>query len=282
MTSMPLRSPSSTDAEAPGSRADRRERTQAVALMYHAVSRDDGHRYDPHYTIQEAAFGEQLGRIRAHAGHACSAREWLEGRSHAQVLLTFDDGLASDHQVALPMLAAHGMTADFFVNPATVGRPGYVGWEALREMAAAGMSIQSHGYDHVHFTKLDPASLRESLYRARLQIEDRLGIEVTLLAPPGGRMPAGLAETARAVGYRHVLCSRPGILHAHDDRMPLPRMAVTAGMSARKFEGWITARPPAIAGARLRYGLLQLAKRTIGDARYERLRTSALPDRHVQ
>ena len=276
MTSMPLRSPSPTDAEPASGKGARQQHAQAVALMYHAVSRGGDHRYDPRYTVPERVFGEQLGTIRARVGGACSARDWLGGHRSANVLLTFDDGLASDHEVSLPILATHGMTADFFVNPATVGRPGHVGWEALREMSAAGMSIQSHGYDHVHFTSMDPATLRESLYRARLQIEDRLGTAVTLLAPPGGRMPAGLAETARTAGYQHVLCSRPGVLHADQSHMPLPRMAVTAGLPARTFAGWITARPAKITGARLRYGLLQAARAVIGDARYERLRAGAL------
>ncbi|RZA20391.1 MAG: polysaccharide deacetylase family protein [Lysobacteraceae bacterium] len=275
MTSTPLRSPSPTDAEA-AAVGGQAARQRAIALMYHALSQDHDRPHDPHYTVSECVFDHQLGTIRARVGDACSARDWLEGGRPAKVLLTFDDGLASDHQVALPILAAHGMTADFFVNPATVGRPGYVGWEALREMSAAGMSVQSHGYDHVHFTRMDPATLRESLYRARVLIEDRLGTAVTLLAPPGGRMPARLAETARAAGYRHLLCSRPGVLDARDRHMPLPRMAVTAGLPARRFEDWITARPAAIAGARLRYGVLQLAKRMIGDARYERLRADAL------
>jgi len=244
--------------------------------MYHAVSRGEDARHDPHYTVAEHAFARQLDVIRARAGGACSTRDWLDGHRSGKVLLTFDDGLASDHQVALPLLAAHGMTADFFVNPATVGRPGYVGWDSLREMSAMGMSIQSHGHDHVYLTVLGPSMLRESLYRARVQIEDRLGIAVTLLAPPGGRMPIRLVATAREAGYSHVLCSRPGVIHADDRHAPLPRMAVTAGLPARRFEGWVTARPASIVAARLRYDVLHCAKRMIGDARYERLRAEVL------
>lgn len=245
--------------------------------MYHAISRSDAHTNDPHYTVLQGVFSEHLGRIRELAGGACSARDWLSGADHTSVIMTFDDGLASDHQVALPLLVMNGITADFFVNPATVGQPGYVGWESLKEMVAAGMSVQSHGYDHTYLTSISPKDQRENLYRARVLIEDKLGVEVSLLAPPGGRMPSNLVETARSAGYRHVMCSRPGVLRSiHNNRSPMPRMAVTSGLSARTFEEWVTAQPVAIAVACFRYGALGLAKRVVGDARYERIRKDAM------
>src|SRR5690606_41569288 len=95
-------------------------------------------------------------------------------------------------------------------------------------MDAAGMSIQSHGYDHVYLTDLDPDTLRERLHAARLRIEDGVGAADTLLAPPGGRMPAGLAATAGQCGYRHVLSSRPGRIRAARHPAELPRLAVSA------------------------------------------------------
>lgn len=251
----------------------------AVALMYHALSDDEVPRgQDPHYTLGERRFRAQLRLIAGHGGGGC-ARDWLAGRHAHRVLLTFDDGHASNHRHAFPALAEAGMRADFFVNPANVGKPGYAGWSDLREMSAAGMSIQSHGYDHVYLTGLDPRTLRDRLYAARIAIEDQVGTCVTLLAPPGGRMPSGLAGVARQCGYHHVLSSRPGRIVADRKSRILPRMPVTSSLDERRFGAWIAGNPLAIAREQLRYGTLSLAKRLLGDSRYERVRMHALDGR---
>ena len=244
--------------------------------MYHAVAPDTRVPHDPQYTLTQRMFERHLLLIRSEAGGACSARDWLQENRRESVMLTFDDGKASDHDVVLPLLLKHGMTADFFVNPATVGRPGFVSWRALAEMSAAGMSIQSHGYDHGYLTHLDPVALRHNLYSSRLEIEDRLGVPVTLLAPPGGRMPPRLADKARKLGYTHVLCSKPGLVSDAHGNAPLPRLAITATLGDLAFRRWIAGNIRAIAKARLRYRILSFAKWTMGDERYERLRVTAL------
>lgn len=250
-----------------------------VALMYHALGRGEvPHGQDPHYTLDESSMLEQLRQI-ASLGGACSTRDWLSGEQRCPVLLTFDDGHVSNHRLAFPALCAHGMRADFFVNPSNVGKPGFATWAELREMSAAGMSIQSHGYEHVYLTRFEPRTLRDQLYAARLAIEDEVGAAVTLLAPPGGRMPADLAMHARECGYRHVLSSRPGRFPAMPDAFVLPRLSVTAALDADRFRAWIAGSTAAILRERLRYGTLSLAKSLLGDARYERARTVALVGR---
>lgn len=245
--------------------------------MYHALSQGaTPPGQDPHYTLDEARFRAQLLEIVVAGGGAC-ARDWLADAADERVLLTFDDGHVSNHRIAFRLLVEHGMRADFFVNPGNVGSAGYASWQDLREMSDAGMSIQSHGHDHVYLTTLDARTLRDRLRAARQRIEDGVGAPVTLLAPPGGRMPADLAAIARECGYRHVLSSRPGRISGGEYAYVLPRMSVTAAIDERRFAAWIEGDTTAIARERLRYGALALAKRVLGDARYERMRAHALP-----
>lgn len=251
----------------------------AVALMYHALE-DDGNTpegQDPHYTLSRAAFAAHLAAV-AQAGGGASARDWLRSAS-TPALLTFDDGHLSNYRIALPMLLESGMTADFFVNPVNVGQPGFANWTQLREMADAGMSIQSHGHEHVYLTSYGPAALRDNLLGSRKAIEDAIGQAVTLLAPPGGRMPARLGDVARECGYERVLSSRPGRISPRGNGMVLPRMSVTATTSGQQLHGWLMAGRRGVLREQLRYGLLASAKRLLGDSRYERLRYRALADR---
>jgi peptidoglycan/xylan/chitin deacetylase (PgdA/CDA1 family) len=190
------------------------------------------------------------------------------------VIITFDDGDESNHRLAFPALAESKSSADFFVTPAQVGTPGYCTWAQLREMSDAGMSIQSHGYTHAHhLTDVSPAQLREELTRARREIEEHVGRPVTLLAPAGGRMPAGLLQTARACGYTHVLSSRPGKVRPNQDEMC--RLAVTARLALATLESWLRGGR-ALLRAQARYAALDFAKRLLGDARYESVRKRLL------
>jgi peptidoglycan/xylan/chitin deacetylase (PgdA/CDA1 family) len=252
-----------------------RTATRTVALMYHAIggAGSPDAAQDPHYTVSATRFGQQLDALARVAGGVTSARDWLAQPTRA-AMLTFDDGHASNHALAWPMLRERGMQADFFINPGKVGEAGLADWAQLREMAEHGMSIQSHGWNHTYFTELDAAALREDLTRSRKEIEDRIGRRVNLLAPPGGRMRANLPEVARECGYEHVLSSEPGSIDAADTRTALPRMSVTAALDVRTLEHWIEGR--GIAHARTRYLVLGFAKRVLGDRRYERVRERLL------
>ena len=244
-------------------------RTPTIALMYHAIGDGAAANADRHYTVTREHFARQIGMCARVGGAVVSAREWLAGTPG--VIVTFDDGDETNYRVAFPLLAAARASADFFVNPAQVGTPGYATWAELREMSEGGMSIQSHGLDHrVFLTELSPTQLREDLRRARLEIEGHVGRPVTLLAPAGGREPEGLADAALEVGYTRVLNSRPGRVRP-DDGPTLGRLAVTASLDDATLESWLRGGRR-LFEARLRYEVLGLAKRALGDDLYQKLR----------
>ena len=253
-------------------------RDEVVILMYHAIDGDPPAPAgaDPHYTVAAGEFAAQLDALAAAGVAVGCARDGIRGGSGRGVWLTFDDGDCSNHRVAFPMLAARGLRADFFVNPARVGLPGYATWGELREMTAAGMSIQSHGWDHVYFTSLAEPALREDLERSRKTIEDRVGEPVELLAPPGGRCPPRLDRIAADCGYRAVLGSAPGTLRAARREGVLPRVAVRAAHDARQVRDWALRGSAAMRGLVLRHCAYGAAKRLLGDRRYERLRSALL------
>jgi peptidoglycan/xylan/chitin deacetylase (PgdA/CDA1 family) len=251
--------------------------------MYHAVQAagDACAGQDPHYTVPSARFAGHLDlALRSGARVGCARDLLATDGSGPAVALTFDDGHLSHYVCAFPLLAARGLRADFFVNPARVGTAGFASWSQLRAMAAAGMSIQSHGYDHRYFDELAPAVLREDLQRARGEIEAHIGQPVTLLAPPGGRAPAGLAALARATGYRHVLGSRPGRIAGRTGLRVLPRVPVTADLDDARLRAWLDGSPFVSARAQMRHLVLGSAKRLLGNRRYEQVRARLLGQPH--
>ena len=64
------------------------------------------------------------------------------------VRISFDDGNASDVEVALEALRKRRLTASFFVLAGRLGSAGSLDAEALRELDRAGMTVGTHGMDH--------------------------------------------------------------------------------------------------------------------------------------
>src|SRR5262249_13846868 len=103
--------------------------------------------------------------------------------------LTFDDGVASDYEIAFPILCELGLRATFFVVPTLVDTPAYVGWAQLREMVAAGMEIGSHSMTHPVIDQLDRAALTHEFGESKRILEERLGTSVRSASLPLGWGP---------------------------------------------------------------------------------------------
>ena len=99
---------------------------------------------------------------------------------------------------------------------------------------------------------------------------------MTLLAPPGGRSPALLEHVARECGYTHVLDSRPGRVDGAAART-LSRLAVTSQLALPALEPWLHRRRARCCACRLRYTVLDSAKRAFGDEAYQNIRKRLLP-----
>lgn len=206
-----------------------------------------------------------------------------QGLPRHPVCLTFDDGHLSNARAA-ESIARHGGSAEFFINPSMVGKPGFLDWPALREMAALGMSIQSHGMHHRYLDQLSPAEVQAELADSRAAIEDAIGQPVTIYAPAGGRMPAGFMATAHRLGYLAVCSSRAGVWR-HTAATPageaieIARLAMLHDTDERRFIAWITQHPVAMFKQQARHQVLSLSKRLLGNQGHERLRTLLLGSR---
>lgn len=121
--------------------------------------------------------------------------------------LTFDDGYASDTEIALPALRERGLTARFFPLAGYLGRPGYLDGDGVRTLARAGMSIGSHGMRHRSWRGLDADATQEELSTARALLAEAAGVPVTTAACPLGQYDRRLLSALRRLGYRQVFTS---------------------------------------------------------------------------
>lgn len=255
-----------------------RTKEKLAVLMYHAVADADGlgGHADAHYAVSKHQFSRHLDLMQSAGLRARSVASLCAGESAMNsVAMTFDDGDASNGAAAQG-LADRGFSADFFVNPSTVGQTGFLSWAELRTMAASGMSIQSHGHHHRYLDELSPGEVTAELVDSKREIEDRLGQSVTVFAPPGGRTPPGLAQSAANAGYGALCTSRVGWWRTSDSHWQIPRVAVLNSTAETRLLRWLHCDWQEMAAQRTRHAILSSAKRILGNRGYERVRQGLL------
>ncbi|MDE3180886.1 MAG: polysaccharide deacetylase family protein [Acidobacteriota bacterium] len=165
------------------------------------------------YWVHEKEFRKQLQLIRRLSLSPCSLDELSQPAPAANIeanrfTLTFDDGLASQFELAYTLLSEFQTSAYFFVNTATIGMPGFLNWGQMLEMQGGGMSFQSHSHEHVYLSWLSPAALDRQLRESKQVLEDRLGREVRFLSAPFGDLNLRVVDAARRAGFKKVCNSR--------------------------------------------------------------------------
>ena len=118
------------------------------------------------------------------------------------VLLTFDDGSATHHSVALPALTEFGFPAAFFPMTVVLGKPGWLSTDQLRDLGRAGMTIGAHSWDHQRFDRLSGDEWTTQLDGPRADLAGILGHPVELLAYPHGVWSPEALPRVEAAGYR--------------------------------------------------------------------------------
>lgn len=168
--------------------------------------------------------------------------------TRSDVRISFDDSNASDLEIGLPALRERGLTATFFALAGRLDHGGSLGPADLRELVAHGMTIGSHGMDHVPWRGLAPAAVRRELCDARAALADAAGVNVDEAALPLGRYDRATLGHLRRLGYSAVHTSdrRPARVGAWVQ----PRFSVRAGDTAETVAAQMLTPPRLPAKAR--------------------------------
>jgi peptidoglycan/xylan/chitin deacetylase (PgdA/CDA1 family) len=250
-------------------------------LMYHGLHADEraNGRYDPVYSVHPGDFARQLDWLLQHGyrsiGFDAPADADTAGDARA-VAITFDDGDASNLEVALPLLRERGMVATFFITSDFIDQPGMLRAADVRALADAGMGIGAHGRSHRFLEDLDAEALDAELRDSRARLSAIAGRSIDALALPGGRGGERERLAALAHGYRHLSGSVPGPNRGTAPGEWLQRIAVTRGMALPRFASLVAWRGLRPRLARARFSALAWPKRLLGNSGYERLRARLL------
>ena len=155
----------------------------------------------------------------------------------SSVVLTADDGHRSVYTQMFPLIRRYRVPMTLFIYPSAISNAAYaLTWEEIEKMIRSGfVHVQSHTYWHPNFN-MEQARLSPSVYRdfvkrqlslSKSRLEQRLRIQVDLLAWPFGIHDAELDHLAVEAGYVAGFTIDRALVRRGADIMALPRYIVT-------------------------------------------------------
>jgi peptidoglycan/xylan/chitin deacetylase (PgdA/CDA1 family) len=166
----------------------------------------------------------------------------LEGRPlpPKPIVLTFDDGYMDNYQNAFPVLKKYGFKGVFFVitDFVTNRYKGYMTWKELKEMADAGMAIESHSRNHADLRHRSYDYLVWQALGSKEAIENHLGITPRFICWPSGKYDSFSAKVFESAGFWGGTTEIQGITQDSAHMFELQRIRMRGSYDLKAFE-WV-------------------------------------------
>jgi peptidoglycan/xylan/chitin deacetylase (PgdA/CDA1 family) len=232
-------------------------------LIYHRVSREGPVSYP--YTVTPERFKEHL--------EVTAGLEKNYDGSFLPSRLTFDDGHESNYEQAMPLLAAFGRSAYFFVTTGWIeNRTGFMRWSHVSELQKCGHRIGAHGWSHRHLTQCSDVELQDEVWRSRNTLEQRMGCAVESISVPGGRWDGRVLRACAAAGYRQIFTSDPGtVIHLREGVQIVPRFIATESLYPVQLRRLLAVDSRVVCRARAAHQAKKVLRWALGDRVYHDL-----------
>ena len=228
-----------------------------MIATYHEVTPGDS-KYI--YSLNVSRFAEHLRFVQ-------------ETQRRSPIQITFDDGHVSQYEHALPALEENKIKATFFITAGWTNRkPGYMNWAMLRELAALGHNVQSHGWSHALLSSCGSVELNNELHLSKCTLEDGLGQPIEEISMPGGRWNREVISACARNGYTRAYLSDPFFGERTMAGVSVfGRVMIQRGMDAPGLGRLLQAEGARWSCERAAYQLKKAARRALGDRIYHRL-----------
>jgi peptidoglycan/xylan/chitin deacetylase (PgdA/CDA1 family) len=232
---------------------------QNAVLAYHEIMSESSYAY----CVTASTFA---GHLRLFDSLA------KDGGQQSSVQITFDDGEQSQLHNALPLLAAHEISARYFVTPGLIGTAAkFLGWNELKTLQNAGHSIQSHGWSHKFLTFCSDRELSHELRASKQLLEEKLGTAVEEISVPGGRWNWRVIDACAAAGYKRVYVSDPWITTVRSGVDVIGRFMVRRTTTNAELQKMVQRDQSALRKLKMRAQIRQSVVSLVGDDLYHRL-----------
>lgn len=187
----------------------RRSTQHVPALCYHQVrdwGSNDSKTARP-YIIPVSTFKAHMKLLHDSGYHTILPGQLVNYLLHGNalpekpVLLTFDDGSASQYLHALPELDKYGFKAVFFIMTVTLDRPAYMSKKQIKSLSDEGHIIGCHTWDHDKVTQYNDNDWNIQLTLPTHILEQITGKPVDCFSYPFGAWDQRAIEQLQKHGY---------------------------------------------------------------------------------
>lgn len=202
----------------------------AVVLMYHRF----GETAYPSTNITIEQFDAHLSELKTGGYTVLPIPEILAALRTGRALperaigITVDDAYLSVFNNGWPRLRKAGVPFTLFVatDPVDRARGGYMNWDQVRELKAAGVTIGSQTASHLHMASSSEAKNRGDIGRSNARFAKELGEMPTLFAYPYGEAGLDVARIVGETGFTAAFGQHSGAIGPNHDFFFLPRFAL--------------------------------------------------------
>jgi peptidoglycan/xylan/chitin deacetylase (PgdA/CDA1 family) len=212
-------------------------------LAYHRFSED---KLDP-VAVSPKDFEQQLRWLSANVDvlDAESFKAVMNGQLTLQrdaVLITVDDGHRSFFEHAYPLLVAFNIPALLFVCPALIDHANssgeFMGWEDIRQVSLNGITVASHGDQHISLGKLSVEQAKQEAINAQNRLKQCVNADHSFFAFPFGTrqdFSAPIGAMLLSLGYQFCFSSIHGKCEPVMGTNIFPRVKIESGESLQTF-----------------------------------------------
>lgn len=184
-------------------------RTDIAGFCYHQVEPVASGKFSlsiEKFTAQ-LEYLQQRGYVSLNSDELLAALATDSQPVNRAVLITFDDGYRTVFDHAFPIMQKLGFKGVVCIYPAFIGSRLAMSWEQLRQLIAAGWSVECHSMSHQNLAgkysdpKLEKKFLHHEIISARDIIEKQLGNKVKFMVWPYGVYTDRTLELVRKAGF---------------------------------------------------------------------------------
>jgi peptidoglycan/xylan/chitin deacetylase (PgdA/CDA1 family) len=208
-------------------------------LMYHVINPPPANAPFPGLYVPADEFSAQMQALKAAGWHAVTMDQleayWTRGvplGPGKPIVLSFDNGYASQYSNAMPILKRLGWVGDENIQlsglPPSQG--GLTGAE-VRGLLASGWELDTQGISHADLIALDASQLHYQVATAREILRKRYGVPVNWFCYPSGHYNSTVIAAVKAAGFVGSTTVIPGWANRTEDPYRLPRLRVLGGTS---------------------------------------------------
>jgi peptidoglycan/xylan/chitin deacetylase (PgdA/CDA1 family) len=192
------------------------------------------------------------------------------------LVLTFDDGYASNYRLVFPLLKQFGLKASFFVIVDKVNTENYMSWQELLHLQDLGMIIGSHGMTHADLTELTEERARKELLDSKMILSGNLGRNVEALSIPRGFYNKSIIMNCEDVGYKVICTSYFGYNSRRSNLNRLNRIGITNYTPCNDFINIVSLNRKYIITNKIKYNFRNLVKKSLGKRIYTKIKNRFL------